>query len=218
MNKAFIFDMDGVIVNSEPVWEELEREYLPKMFGAEAAAKIPNLIGYGLTGVIELATSLGATFNREDVIAEHEAMAAKVYERAQITPGADSLIEELHAKEFRLGLVSQSKQDSIEKVLQHLPSKNRLEIVISLHQHQELKPKPAPDGYLAGLRALDADSSFSFVLEDSNFGIEAGKAAGCFVIAFRGHLMPGYEQKGAHAYADTMEEVANIVNIRSKTR
>jgi len=47
MNKAFLFDMDGVIIHSEPSWEEVENEYLTVLFGKEVAEKMGSLVGIG---------------------------------------------------------------------------------------------------------------------------------------------------------------------------
>ena len=84
-------------------------------------------------------------------------------------------------------------------------------LILSIRERPELKPKPSPEGFLEALRILDASAEKSIVLEDSNPGIAAAKAAGCFAIGFRGYLIPGYEQQGADAYADTMDDVVKIV-------
>ena len=65
------------------------------------------------------------------------------------------------------------------------------------------------------LRELGAEAQRSFVLEDSNPGIEAGKGSRCYVIGFRGNLHEGYLQAGADVYADTMDEVTAIVRERT---
>jgi HAD superfamily hydrolase (TIGR01509 family) len=211
MNKVFLFDMDGVLVDSEPSWELIEREYLPGLFGKEIVEKMPNLVGAGLEKVLELATSLGATFDRTHAIEVYEEIAQKVYERSPITNGVEDLVDRLHALGYRLGVVTQSPQTWINHVLPRLSFKEKFESIISLHQHPELKRKPAPDGFLYAIRTLEAAPSASLILEDSNYGIQAGKAAGCYVIGYRGNLLDGYVQEGADAYADTMAEVQKIV-------
>ncbi len=211
MNKAFLFDMDGVLIDSEPVWDELERTELPKLFGADIFARMGSLVGIGVTDVIERARSLGAIFEVDEYLKVADEMARQVYARAPITKDVDVLAQKLLNAEFRLGLVTQSPQQWLNLVLPRLPFKDALEVVISLYEHPELKRKPHPDGYVSALAALGADPSNSAVLEDSNRGIASGKAAGCYVIGYRGNLVEGYQQTDADAYADTMEDVIKLV-------
>lgn len=218
MNRAFLFDMDGVLVDSESVWEDVERDYLPKIFGPEIAANMGSLVGLGITDVIARAKSLGAP---DEICATYsgtaDEMAKLVYSRSAITRGVDVLVDVLIASGFRIAVVTQSPLEWIERVIPRLSFKDKIETVVSLHEHPELKRKPAPDGFLYACRIFGAKPSDSVVLEDSNRGIESGKAAGCYVIGFRGNLVPGYVQQGADAYADTMEEVSTIAEAFKRT-
>lgn len=211
--KAFLFDMDGVLVDSEPSWIEVEREYLPHLFGREVFDRMPNFVGAGLYAVLETARSLGAEFDMQKALEVYEQIAREVYSRSPITGGADALIGELRKRGFRIGLVTQSPHTWIEQVVPRLS--HDFEVIVSLHEHPELKRKPAPDGYVRAMEALSAGAGNSFVLEDSNTGIAAGKASGAFTIGFRGNLVDGYVQEGADAYADTMADVRRIVAQRS---
>ena len=211
MNKAFIFDMDGVLINSEPVWDELERTRLSKFFGADIFARMGSFVGIGVSDVIERATSLGAVFEPAEYLKIANEMAQEVYARSPVTRDVDVLAQKLLDMGFRLGLVTQSPQRWLNQVLPRLPFKDALGIVISLYEHPELKRKPNPDGYLSAIKTLDAEPAHSIVLEDSNLGIASGKTAGAYVIGYRGNLPRGYEQEGADAYADTMEDVIVLV-------
>lgn len=212
MEKAFIFDWDGVLIQSEQVWTKLEREAWPRLFGQEISDKMPDLVGAGLNGVLVSAASLGATFDKEDIIAAYDDIAKRVYARSALSPGIDTLIESLREQQFKIGIVSQSARSWLNNALHRLSFLDMISIVITLPEHPELRLKPAPDGYLEAFRQLQADPLSSVILEDSNLGIEAGKASGAYVIGFRGNLTPGYEQKGAYAYADTMEDVIGILH------
>lgn len=211
MSKAFIFDMDGVLVDSEPSWVEVEREFLPQFFGKEVFDKMPNLVGAGLESVLESATSFGAKFERAKALEMYEEIARQVYLRSPITTGVDTLVNRLLERDFRIGLVTQSPYTWIDQVVPRLPFKENLEAVVSMQDRPDLKRKPAPDGFIEAFRTLSATPANSFILEDSNLGIESGKAAGAYVIGFRGNLVDGYEQTGADAYADTMDDVITLV-------
>lgn len=211
MNRAFIFDLDGVVVDSEPAWQLIENRHFPEMFGKEISDKMPNLVGAGVESVIRLATSLGATVDRNYINRRFDEIAREVYEISPITTDIEKCVTKLIALKFRIGLVSQSPKGWIDNILPRLSFKDSISIVISIPDFPKLKLKPAPDGFLEALRVLGSSPVNSFVLEDSNLGIEAGKAAGVFTIGYRGNLLPGYEQTGADAYADTMDDVIALV-------
>lgn len=217
MNKAFIFDMDGVLIDSEPVWEQLEQQHLPHMFGKETAEKIGMIPGIGLAGLMDRAEKMGATFDRSKVSEQFEEIAKKVYDRSPLTKNAGTLIETLASSGFKVGVVTQSAKSWISHVLPRMPFTDRFDIILSIHDHPDMKLKPEPDGYLYAFKALNADPARSFVLEDSNVGIKAGKASGACVIGYRGNLLPGYVQEGANVYADTMDEVITLVEQFDKS-
>lgn len=211
MNKAFLFDMDGVLVNSEPVWEEVERERLTGFFGPEVFAKIGSLVGLGVIDVMKRARELGAVFDSAEYLKIADDMAKVVYARSPITENVDMLVEKLLSLGFRLGLVTQSPPQWVEQVVPRLSFMKNLETLVSLYNHPELARKPSPDGYMYAFKSLGASPQRSVVLEDSNFGIQSGKASGAFTIGYRGNLVSGYEQEGADAYADTMADVEKLV-------
>lgn len=211
MNKAFLFDMDGVLINSEPVWDELERVELPKIFGQDVFTRMGSLVGIGVTDVIERARALGAIFDPAEYLKVADEMAKEVYARAPITKNVGVLAQKLLEMGFRLGLVTQSPQQWLDQVLPRLPFKDELEVVTSLYNHPDLKRKPHPDGYASAFTILGAEAHNSIVLEDSNLGIQSAKAAGAYTIGFRGNLPAEYEQSGADVYADTMNDVIKLV-------
>ena len=96
-------------------------------------------------------------------------------------------------------------------VLPRLTYKDKFSYVLSTNQRDDLKAKPAPDGYLDAIKNLDSDPEHSIILEDSNRGIQSAKASGAFVIGFKENLVPEYKQEGADACAENMSEVVKIV-------
>lgn len=215
MNKAFIFDMDGVLVDSEREWLVHDQMILDKLFVGEARTKMGKSIGLNIRGIHEKAAKIGHPVDFETLKNEYDRVAPKVYNVAQITPGIDVLIKNLLNLDFKLGVVTASPRRDVDKVLPRITKYKEFQAVVSLADRHDLQQKPAPDGYLEALRELHAQANQSFILEDSNYGIEAAKAAGCFVIGYRGNLIDGYEQTGADEYAETMDDVAKIVRSRT---
>ena len=216
MNRAFIFDMDGVLIDSERAWALYEKPLLERVFGATIVEQIGSTIGVNASQIFEKARSLGSSARFEDLARGYAEIEAQVYARSNITPGADEFIDALALRGYKIGLVTQSPQSSIDLVLPRLSSAAHIERTLALFQHKALRPKPHPDGYIEILREFNAELAHAFIHEDSINGILAGKAAGAFVIGFKGNLVDGYEQEGADAYADTMENVLQIVEATKK--
>jgi len=214
MHKAFLFDMDGVLVDSERFWGPIEIPFLHKIFGAEVAEQIGQPVGMGLEAVYAEAIRLGAKFDRDEFLHGYEEVAMKVYDIAPITEGVATVAEKAINLGYKLGVVTQSPQTWLDRVIPQLPFKNSLEVIISLRERSDLRLKPAPDGFLEAFKQLNSEAKSSVVLEDSNTGIAGAKASGAYVIGYSGNLVDGYKQEGADVYADTMEEVANIVATR----
>ena len=213
-NKAFIFDMDGVIVDSERAWGSEERRMLESMFGRDIAEKINETVGVSIQTMYEKAKSLGGNVPYDEYIERYDKAALKILASAEITRGTEELAHWLKQHSYRLGLVSSSPQKWIEQVLARVPYAASFDHVESVFEHPELRPKPAPDGYLDACKNLEAKPENTIVLEDSNPGIAAAGAAGCYVIGFRAHVPEGLPQTGADAYADTMEDVIKLVAKR----
>lgn len=211
MNQAFIFDMDGVIVDSENAWEKYESNFEEKLFGKEISDKIGDTIGVSVNVVYNKARAFGFNMSREKFQSIYDETAFRMYEKANITVGIDILVDFLVKNNFRLGLVSSSAMSWINKVLQRLSFGNKFESMISLNERLDLKPKPNPDGYIETMRNLRSQPSSTIILEDSNSGISAAKASGAYTIAFTQNLVEGYKQVEADSKTDSMEEVVEIV-------
>ncbi len=211
MNRAFIFDMDGVLIDTENEWARFDPTFLSRILPEEIVEKIGSTMGYSVKAVYDKAIALGATIDKKYYTEEYEKVGVSIYEKSPLTKGSEQLVAFLIARDFRLGLVSASAQSGINVVVGRLLFGDKLEYILSLNDHPDLKQKPHPDGYLAALQHLHTNPKYSIILEDSNPGIQAAKAAGAYVIGFRGNLPEGYKQEGADAYADTMDDVIRLV-------
>ncbi len=212
MNKAFIFDMDGVLIDTEHAWEGLKHQMLTRLLGPDVAANIGDLIGTSIPYLYQKAHALGSLVSQDEIAKAYRETAVDVYATSKITDNLDALVEMLLREGFRIGLVTQSPQTAIDHVLPRISFRDRLEVIISLYERDDLEMKPAPDGYLEAFRVLGADPQRSFVLEDSNPGIASAKAAGAYAIGFRGNMLASYIQKGADAYANTIDDVIKLVD------
>lgn len=201
MIDAVVFDMDGVIVDSEQVWDDV-REQLAKERGgnwhdgAQAAMmgmSSPEWSAY-MHDEIGLPES-PAEINAKVV----ERMLDRYREELPLIDGAVEAVRRL-APEFRLGVASSSNRPLIETVLERAGIADLFEAVVS--SEEVAGGKPAPDVYLEALRRLGAEPARTAAVEDSGNGIRAASAAGIRVIALPNpHYPPGAD---ALALADVV--------------
>src|SRR5258708_7262198 len=98
MNKAFIFDMDGVIIDSERTWSG----YNQKLFGKDIAKKITIPVGMSLPGIYDLVTQYGYDKGREVFYDQYHKRAITIYQEATITKDFEVLMTKLVAMGFKI--------------------------------------------------------------------------------------------------------------------
>ena len=213
--KAVIFDMDGVLIDTEKHWVQLEDAFLENLLGKEVAAKLGNTTGISIQNIYKKAVELGHIGSQKDFEDAFDVKAQEIYRKADISAGTVDLIEKLLEHNFKIGIVSASPLSWIQIFLDRVPFGNSFDIIISLHERSDLSHKPHPDGYNAAMKNLGVLPSETHILEDSNPGIAAAKASGAYVIALEEHLVPGYMQSSdAHSKAKRMADVWSIIEAK----
>lgn len=186
--KTIIFDLDGLIVDTEPLHMRAINAFM-KIARVEHQFDTAEY-GEIFTGrpVIQNAEYMRERFGlpqTAEVISEaHRALFNVLIadpENLDPMPGVQQLIEWLLANEFRIGIASSSRPEQVNLIMQN----------INLHHHFStimgndgtLKPKPSPDVYLLALQELGVRAEETLALEDSNPGVRAARNAGITVIA-----------------------------------
>lgn len=211
VNKAFIFDLDGVLIDDERIWEEEKAKLYLKVFGEEVASRLGSTLGLNMDAIYEKAVSCGSQIAKKAFIDAFYAIAPEIYRTAPLTEGLDILAAFLKSQNYRIGIVSASPLSWITTVTKRLSFENDIALIISLHERQDLGHKPAPDGYLEAMRSLEAMPFSTVILEDSNAGIASAKASGALTIGLQQNLADGYIQTGADAYAATIKDAIELV-------
>ncbi|PCJ65302.1 MAG: HAD family hydrolase [Bacteroidetes bacterium] len=185
MKKAVIFDMDGVIVNSEDLWQRAEKEVFSSL-GVKMDEESCNLtMRMTTTEVTEFWFSKhpwqGKTF--EDVEQMVISRVIELIENEQCgIVGIKEFIEELKSSGLKVGLATNSPYKIIPRVLSRLGIMSMFDAIAS--SEFEKKGKPEPDVYLTVSRKLDENVTECIAIEDSNSGILSAKKAGMTVFAF----------------------------------
>jgi mannitol-1-/sugar-/sorbitol-6-/2-deoxyglucose-6-phosphatase len=197
--RALILDMDGLLVDSEPLWFEVERAFARERGADFTLADAHACVGRGMAHTV---LWMGETFGfdvdvERDTRALLEAFVARVGE-LELKPGATTLLDRA-AGAVPLALASSSARRLIGAVLDRFDLTRRFAVVIS--GEEVARPKPAPDIFLSAAGALGVPSAACAVLEDSLPGATAGRAAGMFVVA----VPEGpWEGRGFEAVADAI--------------
>jgi HAD superfamily hydrolase (TIGR01509 family) len=182
MMEAVVFDLDGVIVDSEPVWEQVRRQVVAGHGGHWLPDAQQRLMG--------MSTGEWARYLSQDlgVGLPPPAVAAMVIERMQagyrdgvpLMPGAAGAVRRLAAR-WPLGLASSSPPALIDAVLDGAGLRECFAAALSTEQVS--RGKPAPDIYLAVTGLLGFPPEACAAVEDSTNGLRSAAAAGLRVIA-----------------------------------
>jgi HAD superfamily hydrolase (TIGR01509 family) len=191
--EAVVFDLDGVLLDSEQLWDET-REQLAKERGGRWHDRAQrDMMGmssrewsrymHDTIGLPEPPEEI----NREVV----ERLAAAYRERLPVIPGAPEAVERLAAR-WPLGLASSSNRELIDLALELLGVRHLFKATVS--SEEVARGKPAPDVYTDAARRLGVDPAHTAAIEDSHNGILAAKAARMRVIAIPNRHFPPDEQ------------------------
>jgi HAD superfamily hydrolase (TIGR01509 family) len=198
---AVIFDLDGVIVDSEQVWDDVRELYVRENGGTYTGAATRDMMGMSSPEWSRyMAETLGVPGTPEEINA---AIVARMLERygeaPPLIPGAVEAVRRC-ARRWPLAVASSSNPELIEVVLDTAGLHDVIPIVVS--SQEVARGKPAPDVYLEAARRLDAEPRRCAAVEDSHNGIRSAKAAGMRVVAIPNPHFP--PQAEALADADVV--------------
>ena len=187
--EAVIFDLDGVLVDTEHVWDDARRE-----LARERGVPWPEDASRAMLGMSSLEWSrymhevVGLPESPEEISAEVVWSLQETYRRElPLFDGAVSAVERLAAR-WPLGLASSSNRELIDLVLGLSGLAQCFKATVS--SEEVPRGKPAPDVYLEAARRLGVAPNRCAAVEDSENGIRSAKAAGMRVLAIPNPVYP----------------------------
>jgi HAD superfamily hydrolase (TIGR01509 family) len=203
MIDAVIFDLDGVIIESEAIWEDVRRQLIMERGGhypAEAQHAIMGMSSPEWSRYLH--ESLGVAGPPAEISAEVvRRMIARYRQQLPLIPGATDAIRRLAAhRPDGLGLASSSNRELIDAVLETAGVSSLFRTTVS--SEEVARGKPSPDVYLEAARRLGVAPERCAAVEDSHNGLRAAKAAGMRVIAIPSPTYP--PEAAAVALADVV--------------
>ncbi len=182
MIRAVVFDLDGVLVDSEPVWERVRRAVVDEHGGRWKPDTQRRLMGMSTQEwAAYLSGELGVALSPADVATTVvERMRRHYAEHVPLLPGATEAVRRV-ARRWPLGVASSSPPVLIETVLTAAGIRELFATTVSTETVP--RGKPAPDVYLTAAANLGVPASDCAAVEDSSNGLRSAAAAGMRVIA-----------------------------------
>jgi HAD superfamily hydrolase (TIGR01509 family) len=181
---AVIFDMDGVIADSEPVYAVAFNAVLePRGYHLDEDT-LRRLMGHGMREAWEFLQTQLDIDDLEAVSATYDASLPAALAHVQETlPGVRELIRAVEARGLRLGLGSSSKRAWIDALLGGVGLTRHFQLIVTAEDVEHAKP--APDIYRRVAELMGVAPAHCLVIEDTPAGVESAKSAGMFVVQTR---------------------------------
>jgi HAD superfamily hydrolase (TIGR01509 family) len=189
MIEGVIFDLDGVLIDSERVWDRARRETVERAGGRWSERASTDMLGMSApewSAYLRdaLAVPLDAQEINRRVLAS---VTAQLRRELPLMPGASAAVHRL-ARRWPLGLASSSNRGVIDLVLEESGLARSFAATVSSEEVEH--GKPAPDVYLAAANVLAVDPCRTMAIEDSANGIRSADAAGMAVVAVPNREFP----------------------------
>jgi HAD superfamily hydrolase (TIGR01509 family) len=177
-----LFDMDGLLVDTEPLWFEVENSVMARLGGSWGPADQQALVGGSLNKSLDYLLGKATRPASRETVARWmvEGMVELLTTRpVPVLPGARELLAEVAGAGVPYGLVTSSERPVMEAVLA------RLEVTfpVTVCGDDVSHSKPDPEPYLLAAAKVGADPRQCVALEDSPNGVAAAEAAGCVTVA-----------------------------------
>lgn len=211
MFKAVIFDMDGVLIDSEIVYITNIHRYFSATYPQLTLEDLYPSVGMNATEDKPFFASLLGRDPTDPAFLEelHQAyVSANIYYPDILRPQVPGLLKSLKDKGLQVALASSSSPQNIDRVLTQCNIKGCFDHIISGYQFK--RSKPDPEIYLYTMAQLGRKPEECLIVEDSTYGIEAGAAAGVAVAALRDDRFP-FDQSKAKYHIDTLDEILALV-------
>ena len=210
--QAVIFDLDGVLIDSEVFYMQRLKGFAWKEFGADVPAEdLLRIVGASGPAHWEtIRPYLPPSFSYEDFRLRYHRFGERnpVNYRELMFGDVAGLMRGLREEGYRLALATSSPQEKVAQVIQDCGLSSYLEEIVT--RDQVSRAKPDPEIYRICLARLGLDAGHCLVVEDSPIGIRAGKAAGITVAARRETRYP-LDQSEADYMLEQLSELPDLL-------
>lgn len=180
--EAVFFDMDGLLVDSEKVWLEIETGVMARLGAEWTPEHQVHLVGGSMERTVDYMLAVSGSSVAPEDLREWmiDGMVARLADGVRVMPGAAELLDAVREEGIPVALVTSSLREIADAVLKAV-GRDRFDAIVTADDVTRTKPDPEP--YLTAAALLDVEPVRCVVLEDSPNGVAAATAAGCAVVA-----------------------------------
>lgn len=218
--RAVIFDLDGVLADSEPWWTQIDAELLAEHGVTYCGQYHRNVLGVSYRLAVEFYKN---TFNIsapvEELMRRRGEIATKFFaNRIGLFPSANATLEQLGQMKLRLAVATSSVSMSARPFLQRTGIRSSFKVIVTGDEVQ--RGKPHPDIYLCTAEKLGVPAAACLVIEDALSGVAAAKAANMPVAAIpdRRFVDPREYEKEADYVLEGLSEIPALIRRLGATR
>lgn len=210
--KGIIFDMDGVIIDSEPLHCQCTIETL-KDYGVEISlSDMDKYIGVADHVMVEsLINEFSINVSSDEFLKRQDDKRLVVFNKDSMVSvsGTIELIKYLHDKGLKIALASSSPRYFIEMVLKNFDLLKYFTAIVSGEELE--RSKPHPDIYLKAAKEIGMDPIDCMVIEDANAGVRSAKAAGMYTIGYQNPNSGAQDLSMADVVIESIKEVYEFI-------
>ena len=212
MIQAVIFDMDGVIVDSERHWPPFEKEFLRSILPSWDENEYKNYTGKSVYDTFDNLAKAGLAMSRDEFIGRYDWMAESVYGEKSVTlPHFQELLTFCMQQNLAIAIASSSPKRWIEIVIEKFDLHEAFKTVISA-QYFQGEGKPSPRVYLEAAKALGIDPQYCLAIEDSRNGVVSAKGAGMYCVGLRNGFNDLQDLSGSDIIVSDLGQILSIIN------
>lgn len=209
--KMIIFDMDGVVLDSEPL-HEIARQMMYEKYGITPDDSFPDPVGKSARGFWQIVgEKYNRTWNNYEMEEEQFRLVAEQVENHDVPPtkGLIHVIEWAKERGIKIGLASSSARTLVGRVLAALDIEEYFDVVVSGDEVES--KKPAPDVYEKVLRLAGFTPKEAVAVEDSTTGVGAAKNAGVYCYGYRNETSGEQDLSGADEVLENLTELTDKI-------
>lgn len=212
MIKAVIFDMDGLLVDSEAVWSMADREFLAHYGKEYRPTDKSRFMGSGVREFIKfIKKKFFLPGSETKLLSERMTIFGNLITKdLKLMPGAEDLVRQLSESGYLLAMATGNTRQMMDLITENLKIRKYFDATVS--SDEVPRGKPAPDVFLEAARRLEVDPNECLVLEDAVNGVVAAKTAGMKAIAVCDQR---YNKPESFTEADLVVGSLNEVNPES---
>ena len=181
--EAILLDLDGVIVDSEPLHEKAYRQtslHLGRDLTPEEVASVKGMVDeIGAAKLLEC--NPGTTLSVPQVMEYYNNLLKTMFHQMKLISGSREFIQKAHRQGFKLGLTTSASQENQQRLFEMFDLWPFFSTIVT--GQDIINGKPHPEPYLKTAERLGVAPANALVIEDSVNGVRSGKSAGCSVIA-----------------------------------